>query len=105
MRLHDSPRDVEPEARSLSFRSLGSPIAIEYVRQMFGSDPASGIRNRDREHSVAGPRAKCDGAALRGELDRVAEQVREHLRNAVRVGVDFRWIDQIQDEGDVLCVR
>jgi len=27
------------------------------------------------------------------------------LRDAVRVGVDLRWIAQIQDEGDVLCVR
>src|SRR5687768_7710933 len=35
MRLHDSPRDVEPEPRSDSFRSLGPPIAIEYVREIF----------------------------------------------------------------------
>ena len=90
MCLHDSPRDVEPEPRSLSFRSLGSPIAIEYVREIFRSDPASRIRDRDRERSVARPRAECDGPTIGGELDRIAEQVRKHLRDAVRVGVDLR---------------
>ncbi len=39
MRLHDSLRDGEPEPRSLSFRSLGSPIAIEDVREISAAMP------------------------------------------------------------------
>jgi hypothetical protein len=97
MRLHDSPRDVEPESRSVSVRSLGSPIAIEYVREIFRamprpvpaivieSPPSSG-----RAQSVTIPPSGVN-------LIRVAEQVREPLRDAVRVGVNLRWIAQIQD--------
>src|SRR5688572_14892413 len=67
MRLHDAPRDVEPEPRSLSIRSLGSLIAIENMREIFRSDPPSRVCDRDRERSVARPRAKCNGPTLRGE--------------------------------------
>src|SRR5215204_2381808 len=57
------------------------------------------------ESAPSSARAQSVTIPPSGELDRVAEQVREHLRDTVRVGVDLRWIAQIQDEGDLLGVR
>ena len=45
-----------------------------------GRDPGPGVRDRDLEGTVGGSHVHRDLAGL-GELDRVADQVEQHLRD------------------------
>jgi hypothetical protein len=56
------------------------------VRQEFARDAAAAVFDRDLHGARAADHADVDAPAVRRELDRVMEQVPEHLLQAARVG-------------------
>ena len=87
----DDPRQrqPQPERRLIARRRARLlPERLEHVRQEPGIDPGAGVA--DDERHLVGParRPDRDGAAGRGEADRVREQVAEHLLEASRVTAD-----------------
>ena len=83
--VHD--RQAEPEAAvATRRRAVGLPEAVEHVRQKGGIDADAGIRDLDPDAPVDLRRADRDAAAVRRELDRVRQQIPQHLLQARGVG-------------------
>ena len=87
----DDPRQRQPQPeRRLIARQRARllPERLEHVRQEPGVDPGAGVA--DDERHLVGPvrRPDRDGAAGRGEPNRVRQQVAEHLLEAPRVTAD-----------------
>jgi hypothetical protein len=86
-------RDREPEAAAAvepCDAGVGLGVAVEQPRQGGLRDAGPGVGDLDAQ---AGPALGCRGrsdadrdAAALGELQRVADQVREHLAQPARVG-------------------
>src|SRR5262249_22135041 len=60
--------------------------ALEEEGAFGRGDSRSGIRDRESNLAVPACRAQRDTAAVRGELDRVVQQVEENLVQAIGVG-------------------
>jgi hypothetical protein len=71
---------------------LRLPEPIEQVRQILRRDAGPGVA--DPEPHFIGPGARPDGdlAAGRRELHRVADQVLEHLLQALGIGLEHRQL-------------
>jgi len=68
-----------------ALRGAAAPVAREDVGQLLGRD-AGAVVGDGELHGVAGePASHLDCAAGGRELDRVAEEVRDHLADADRV--------------------
>src|SRR5262249_43195160 len=85
--LHDLLGDGEPEARAalgLGKRAVGLVELLEDPILLMKWDAGSGVCDRDREMAV--PRARGDAhLASVGELDGVAHEIEQHLREALFV--------------------
>ena len=95
--------DVEPEAQSAGRpgeRAVRLPEPVENVGQELGAD--ADARVADDDLGLAIGRADLDRhLAARGrELDRVPEQVPDHLPEAIRIGLDRRGLRPTQLELD-----
>jgi hypothetical protein len=66
-------------------RAVGLPEALEYVRQKVVTDPLPGIDYDNLDARIDPPRANLDAASLGSELDRVGEQVPDHLLQSFRI--------------------
>jgi hypothetical protein len=71
------PRPSPPRRRE--GRRLALPEPLEEPRQRLGADPLAGVTDAHLGARVLLPQGDADLAALRGELDRVRDQVAEHL--------------------------
>src|SRR5207245_10925648 len=67
---------------------LRLPETIEYVGQVFSSNAGAGVFDGERHPAFAGEGRHPHAAALGSELDRVADQVREDLRDTLAIGQD-----------------
>src|SRR5690606_8144753 len=85
--LHDRQPEPEP-AESSSDRGVALLEPIEDVRQQLRPDADARVLDRDLGFGAEVPHADADRAALRGELDRVPEQIPEDLLEASRVARD-----------------
>src|SRR6185295_8991549 len=93
MRVDDSFRDRQSQAGSASARSVRRlPVPVEDTIEMLACDPRTGVPHRKNQLPVAVFRAHDDPAVARRELDRVAEQVPEHLNDSTIVRHDERKI-------------
>jgi len=79
--FHDGK--AEPHPSTLGSRCLPKPV--EHVRQVRASDPATGVRDRENDLARLHCRPERDAAAGLREFDRIADEVLEHLEEAVAV--------------------
>src|SRR5690606_31217126 len=88
VRLHDALGDREAETRPTVLPPTAVPESIEDVRHVLFGHTGAGVfdGNHDRTRARAG--AQRDRAPCRGELDRVPDEVGEHLEDAVAIAAD-----------------
>jgi hypothetical protein len=79
MRFDNALCDGEPEAHP---SSSARPVAVEHVREVVLRNAASRIGNGELHGPIVLHDTDCDSAARIRELDRVAQQIGEHLDNA-----------------------
>src|ERR1019366_4325922 len=84
VRLHHMTRDGQPEPRSLPIalaRAVGLPEALKDAGEVLGPDADPGVAHHQLDPALLeeGTRADRDPALRRGELDRVVNQVAQHL--------------------------
>src|SRR5690349_17066210 len=87
MRLDDALGDREAEARAPALLLAPLPVSVEHVRELLGRDARALIDDAEHDAAVALGEGQRDRRALR-VLDRVADQVREHLQHAVAIRDD-----------------
>src|SRR5438874_6089990 len=82
VRADDALRDEEPETGAAA---VGVPVAIEDVGQVLGAD--AGARIRDLEGHAVGfdCHDERDAPIFGREFQRVAEEIAEHLQQAVPI--------------------
>ena len=102
MRLNDALGDIQPQpaAGGVVF-SLG-PIAIEHMGQIVRRNALTGVAHRKYNLLAGAHGADADVALARSELDRIADQVRQHLEQALRVGLDLQARLDIERQVDAL---
>src|SRR5690606_6034933 len=86
--LHDTLGDGEAEARAALLATVRAPEALEYAVQVLRVDAGTGVGDRDANPALRRRRGNLDAAARGYELERVAEQVREHLEDAPAIHVN-----------------
>ena len=84
MRLHDAAGDVQPQPGPLV---VVFPVLLEHVRQILGGDSAACVRHGEGDGVGLLPGAQRDPPAGWCELEGVADQVAEHLHDAVAIGL------------------
>src|SRR5205814_2083094 len=91
VRQYDLADDVEPEPEAARFVSSSArrptPARLEEVGQHVPRNGRSRVRGLEDDALAVVPQVDADGAVLWAVLERVADDVREHLRHAVRVPV------------------
>src|ERR1700712_1376081 len=88
--FHDAPGDVEAEPHTTLIILLDLNEAVEDRFQLLTRDAYAGIAHVNANFSAAAPRAHCDRPAFGRELDRVADQVNQHLVNPRSIERDRR---------------
>jgi hypothetical protein len=85
MCFHDAPRDVKAEAQASPVVLTDLPESLEDGSQ--GALGYAGARVADAEAKLLSDALASEGdfAALRGEFDRIREEVAEHLKHTVVV--------------------
>src|SRR6185369_4186381 len=89
VRLDDAFRDWQPEPSALASCPCGLPKSVKDMGQVLGSDARARIRNSEDDLVIPRGRADRDTTASLRELDRVADQVLEHLKEAVPITPDL----------------
>src|SRR6185369_5113308 len=86
VRLDDLPRDVEAEPDPGALRAGDAEEALEHPVRVLRRDAGAGIPDLEpREPPLArGP--QHDARAGRAVAERISDEVREHDRDAIRVG-------------------
>src|SRR6185437_15917464 len=87
--LDDGAADIQTQAQAREAPPPGVVIglvkALEYEIELFGGDADALIGQADRDAVRLPSRGQRDGSALRRVLERVVQQVGEHLRDAVAI--------------------
>ena len=104
--LDDLTRDGQPEAgaEDLAGRLLVTLVAAEQPLEELGRDADAVVADADVDLSTVHGACDHDLPAVGRVLDRVAEQVGDHLRDAVRVALDHRPALGVADD-DVTGAR
>lgn len=76
--FHDRLRDRQAEPDPDTSRSVGLPKAVEQLRKTFARNPGTGVLHREVESRLEQPRMHADSATRRGELDSIANEIRQH---------------------------
>ena len=84
-----SPSPVPSRSSAPNFGLLE---LLEDSLLVLGRDPGAGVRNGDEHFAVSLGRADDDAPSLRGELDRVREQVEHDLADAALVCFDDFYV-------------
>src|SRR5262249_54149751 len=90
MQLDELPRERQAQASALHLlvRRPDLPELLEDRLLILGGDADSRVRDAALNQAVVHPGSDVDPAALRRELDRVGEQVQQHLLHLALVGAD-----------------
>src|SRR5207244_3612776 len=78
---------AEPGAETPSLGCLPEPV--KDMRQVLGRDTSARIRNSEDDLVIPRGRTYRDGTASLRELDRVADQVLEHLKESIPITPDI----------------
>ena len=84
-RERELPRDRKPEAGALA---VVRPEGTEDPLLLLFPDPGAAVCDRDVDLSVLGAQREIDAAPVRSPAERIREQVRDDLQDAVAVGDD-----------------
>src|SRR5262249_7775199 len=107
MNLNQMSDDGQTEAKAAmraGGRAVGLPEALEYVRQEVLTDPLPGIGYDNLDARINPPRPNLDAASLGSELNRVGEQVPDHLLQSFRItGHCPRERVQVSHKVNVFC--
>src|SRR5690606_2809696 len=76
----------------------------EYMRQVLPGDALAGVAHGKQDVIADRCCADADLAPPRSELDRVADQVREHLEQALRISVNPQVGLCLEGDADVLVM-
>ena len=90
MCLDDSLCNRKPQPDTTTIGSLTLIESPENVWQLISRDTGTGIGNYEMRLVLARSSAQGYLSARRGELDRIANKVRQHLLNARRIDADSR---------------
>src|SRR6186997_122710 len=91
VRLGDRARDEEAETRArLRLLTAHAAELLEDERVVLRRDPGAAIAHLDVDPAVLGERVDLDLAARGRVLDRVVEQVRQHLPQPLAVAAN-QW--------------
>src|SRR5262245_25930028 len=104
MRLDEALADEQSEPGALAFMGARRPIAIEQVREVGGLDAGPCIGDEDANLARVRGLADRDRVAVATELQRVAEQVREHLEDAIAIA-RHSWVVAIERSLDADATR
>src|SRR5438067_13509474 len=86
MRLDDPFGDGKSQSSAHPLGTFCLPIGIEDVAEVFFGDAGSGIGDREENEIVLVRRGSAhDSARLRSELERVSDQIRENLNDAMAI--------------------
>jgi len=92
--LHDG----KPQAQSAVTargRCVRLAKAVEHIREEVGADALARIGYRDLDPILRARHLQGDLASFGGEFDRVAQQVPDHLLQAIGIGVDAQALDRV----------
>lgn len=81
-------READAAAAAASAGGIGTVEALEDVRQVLRADACAGVGDLDHSAAVVAGDRHGDGAVGRGVLERVGEQVGQHLAQPVGVPID-----------------
>src|SRR5689334_15736144 len=70
--------------------TLGGPVRLEDVFELVRRDAGARVRDLEANRVAFAPRAQADVVSTRTELERVADQIREHLQYALAVAQHTR---------------
>ena len=91
VRLRDRPGDEEPEARpGLGVLSADAAELLEDEGLVLGCDAGAAVPHLDGDPSVLREGLDVDRCSCRRVLDRVVDQVRDHLPQPFPVGAHER---------------
>ena len=102
MRFHDSLGDVEAQASARAGRLLCLPIPLEDAVQLFACDACSLVDDTKLVAIVMHCSADAHARSRRRELDRISNEVRQHLKDALGIHVDLRIPRWLGNEFDSL---
>jgi hypothetical protein len=88
VRVDDAFRDREAEADAAAIAAARLPEAIEQVIEMLLRNARTGVGDAEHDLHLVRPRREHDAPAGGRELDRVADEVAEHLEQTAFVGAD-----------------
>src|SRR5207249_1521845 len=91
---HDPARDGQTKPRAASTTPVGrarARVLFEDQPELLRGDPRPRIANFDHELSVLSASDEPYPPALRGELERVVEQVQDDLVQPVRIAHEGGW--------------
>src|SRR5690606_32701214 len=86
--LDDSLRDEEPEPGAFAAGRVIRPEAVEEIRQVLRRNAGPRVGYSEPRHAVARFDCEVDFAAARYELQRIAQQIGQHLLDALAIGVN-----------------
>ena len=89
MSLDDAFRDWQSEPSALASWPCGLPKSVKDTGQVLGSYASARIGNSEHDLVIPRGRAYRDTTSDLRELDRVADQVLEHLKEAVPITPDL----------------
>ena len=88
VRLDHALDNEQAKARTTARRLAGTPESVKQVRQVFGRNARARVDHLKLGHVTQTAAFDPYGASRSRELDRVTDQIGEHLANAISVGGD-----------------
>src|SRR5690606_17995255 len=85
--FHDSFRDGEPQPRSVWIARPVRPESIEQMRQMIRRYSGSRIGHEEPHLAIERLDANDHLSARRRELESVSQQIRQHLKQPLLIGL------------------
>src|SRR5215831_889478 len=92
-------------AMGASCRNVGLPEALEYIRKEFRTDALTGVCYDDLNARFEPSRSDFDASGRGSELDRIGQQIPDHLLQPFRITRDCSFSSiHVNDKGDVFRV-
>ena len=92
VRFDDSLDDRQTKTSAKAVRVVGLPETVEELRHVLVGDSGPVVTDPEMNVLIPRPSADNDEPTRLGEFDRVADQVLEHLEEAVAIGPDIRKV-------------
>jgi hypothetical protein len=105
VRGHDALANLETEPDPSAVRAIRLPEPIEHMLAMLDGNARNAVGHGEANLAITWCGGDDDATARRRELDRVADQVLEHLEAAIVVGSNRRQFGRQLDAERDRCRR